>query len=254
MSEPSHTTPAPAGPAAMSTPQTLSSIFFEPSETFTALRERPRFLVVGLILVALTMLVTVLILQRVDFENFMREQVERSPRAEQMSPEQKEQVIAMQSGPVGKAITYGAILVGSVVAICGGAALYLLGVMLIGGKMSYRQALSVWVYSSFPPAVLATVVSIVTIFLKSPEDIDPRKPGGGVTQSNLGLLLGPDSSPALAALLGSFDLFAFYGLFLAAVGLRRVGRISSGSAWAVVIGLWVIFVLVRVGWAATFGG
>ena len=243
---------APAPPV-MSTPQTLSGIFFEPTETFNALRERPRFLVVGLILVALTLSVTFLVFQRIDFEKFMRDQVERSPRAEQMSPEQKEQVIAMQSGPAGKAMVYATLLIGSVVAICAGAALYLLGVMLMGGKLSYRQALSVWVYSSFPPAVLATVVSVVTLFLKSPEDIDLNQPGGGLLQSNLAVLLGPDSSPALRSLLGSFDVFAFYGLFLAAVGLRRVGRLSSGSAWAIVIGLWAIFVLIKVGWAAAFG-
>jgi len=253
MSETNHLTPAPAGAPGMTTPQTLSSIFFEPAETFTALRERPRFLVVGLILVAMTVLVSVLVFQRVGFEEFMRDQIENSPRTEQMTPEQKEQAIAMQTGPVGKALVYGTLLIGSVIAICGGAALYLLGVMLMGGRLSYRQALSVWVYSSFPPAVLATLVSIVTLYLKSPDDIDLNRPGGGILQSNLGLLLGPDSSPALAALLGSFDLFAFYGLFLAAVGLRRVGRISSGSAWAVVIGLWLLLVLSRVGWAAMFG-
>jgi len=51
--------PTPPPPTVeMSTPQTLTSIFFEPGRTFEALRSRPRFLIAGLILLVLTCLVT----------------------------------------------------------------------------------------------------------------------------------------------------------------------------------------------------
>ena len=49
----------------MSTPSTLTGIFFEPGRTFEALRRRPRFLVVGLILLVLTIGVTGLVYQRI---------------------------------------------------------------------------------------------------------------------------------------------------------------------------------------------
>jgi hypothetical protein len=49
----------------------------------------------------------------------------------------------------------------------------------------------------------------------------------------------------LATALGSLDLFALYGLFLAALGLRKVARLSSGSAWAIVLGLWLLGVVAR---------
>jgi hypothetical protein len=42
-------------------------------------------------------------------------------------------------------------------------------------------------------------------------------------------------------------------LFLAAIGLRKVAKISSGSAWTIVIGLWLIFVILSVAKAAIFG-
>ena len=58
----------------------------------------------------------------------------------------------------------------------------------------------------------------------------------------------------LGALLGSFDLFTFYGLFLGALGLRKVGKLSSGAAWTIVLGLWLVGVLIKVSWAAAFGG
>src|SRR5256885_6191144 len=56
----------------MSTPSTLTGIFFEPGRTFEALRKRPRFLVAGLILLVLTIGVTGLVYQRIDMGQYIR--------------------------------------------------------------------------------------------------------------------------------------------------------------------------------------
>lgn len=245
--------PTPAG-ATMSTPETLANIFFEPGATFAALRERPRFLVAALILAALALGVTLLIFQKVSYEQIVRRAIEGNTRTEQMSPEQKEQAIEMQTGSIGKGIAYSAPFLGTFLIIAAGAALYLLGSMLMGGKMTYKQALSVWTYSSFPPAVLGSILAVVMLFLKSADDLDFNRPGAGLVVTNLGGLISGDGSAVLRAALSWFDLFTFYGMFLAAVGLRRVAKLSSGSAWAVVIALWLIGMIAGVGRAAMFGG
>ena len=258
MSETNFPTPPPqpayAGAAApsMSTPATLTGIFFEPGATFEALRERPRFLVAAIIIVVLSLAVTVLLFNKIDYVAFMREQIMKSPRAAQMTPEQVDRAVGFYNGPIGKAFIYVIPILATAVFIAGGGALYLLGSMLMGGRVRYKQAVSVWTYSSFAPGVLAAVVSVIVVLLTPAEDIDPSKPGG-LAKANLGVLLGHGASPAVAALLGSLDLFAFYGLFLAALGLRKVGKMSSGSAWTVVLGLWLLGVLLKVGWAAVFG-
>lgn len=244
--------PAAGGAPAMSTPETLTSIFFEPGRTFEALRERPRFLVAALIIAGLTLLFTVLLFQKIDFEQFMRQQIEKGPRAEQMTPEQKEQAVAFQTGTVGKTLAYGFPLLGTAIYIAAGAAIYLLGAMLMGGALRYKQALAVWAYSSLPPTLLFTLVALVLLFIKPSDEVDVTKPGG-IVSANLGAVLGSNASPPLAAALGSLDLFAIYGLILAAIGMRKVGRLSSGSAWAVVIGAWLLGVVVKVCWAALFG-
>lgn len=259
MSETNYTTPdAPHTPvdnsSTMTTPETLANIFFEPGETFAALRERPRFLVAALILVLLASVAMVLFFQKVSYEEFVREAFERNPRVEQMSPEQKEQAIAMQASPVFKALAYGAPAVSVIVMILAGGALYMLGAALMGGKMSYKQGLSVWTYSSFPPAILATLLFLVLLFLKSPDDMDFSQPGGGLVVTNLAVLVGSEGSAVVRAALRWFDLFSFYGMFLAAVGLRRVGKISSGAAWTIVIVLWLLGMLSSVGRALLFGG
>lgn len=245
--------PSPTA-SAMSTPETLANIFFEPGATFEALRERPRFLAPALILVLLTLAVTLLLFQKVDFETVVRQAMERNPRVQELPPDQRERIIERQTGPVGKALAYGAPFIGAMVVMAAGAGLYMLAALLMGGRMSYKQALSVWTYSSFPPAVLGGVLAVVLLFLKSPEDLDFTRPGAGLLVTNPGAFLSSESSPALRAALSWFDLFTFYGMFLAATGLRKVAKLSSGAAWAIVIVLWLIGLTLGVGRAALFGG
>ena len=228
----------------MSTPETLTGIFFEPSRTYEALRARPRFLVAGLILLVLAVLVTVILYTRVDMGQYMRERIQSSPNAAQLSEEQIEMQVK-----IGKNFGMAAIPVSVPIIIAAGAALYLLGVMLFGGSITYRKALSVWVYSSLPPSVIGALLAILVLFIKSPDSIDPEH----MVVTNPGALFGEDASKVLVAILTQFDLLRFYGMFLAALGLRKVGKLSSGSAWGIVILMWAAGALVRIASAVIFG-
>lgn len=236
--------PQPDPPKVMSTAQTLTSIFFEPGETFQALRVRPRFLIAGIITVLVFMAYYSTFVWRVGSEAITRAQIEsRQPDA---SPEQIEQALAMQNSPFIKAVTYVSFPIVFAVMFAAGAGLYLLGTMLMGKSMSYKQALSAWVYSSYPPTVVYTLINIVLLFLKSPGDIDPTAINSGIARANPSILVDTKTQPMLATLLGSFDLIQFYGLFLGAIGLKVLGKLSSGSAWAIVLGIWFIGLLLRV--------
>lgn len=235
--------PASTGPE-MSTAETLSGIFFEPSRTFEALRARPRFLVAGLILLALAVLVTFLLYTRVDMGQFIRDRIEQSPNAAQISEAQKETQIR-----IGKIMGAIAIPLSVPIATAAGAALYLLGVLAFGGSITYRKSLSVWVYSWLPPSVIGALIGILVLFLKAPETIVPER----MVATNPGALMGEDTSRILTAFLSQFDLLRFYGLFLAALGLRKMAKLSSGQAWGVVIGLWLLGLILAVGSAALFG-
>ena len=245
---------APAG-TSMSTGQTLTGIFFEPGSDFESLRERPRFLAAAIITAVALLAFTTIFFQRVGFERMVTEAIESSPRADQMTPEQKEQAIRIQTSPVVKAIYYVSPLFVVAIIVAAGAALYLLGSMLMGKKMSYKQALAVWTYASMPPIVLSMLLNIVLLFLKSPDDYDiVHASRRGLVQANLGLFVDPKASPVMATFLSSLDLFAFYGLFLAALGLRKVAKIPAGSAWGIVLTIWIIGIIVRVAFAAITGG
>lgn len=243
--------PEPPGSPEMSTAQTLTSIFFEPGDTFKALHVRPRFLIAGLITVVIFMAYYTTFVWRVGSETIARAQIQsRTPDA---SPEQIDQALRVQNSPIVKAITYAVFPLMFAIIFAAGAGLYLLGTTLMGKSMTFKQALSVWVYSSYPPTVVYAVVNILVLFLKSADDIDPTALNSGVARANLSILLDPKTQPVLATILGSFDLIAFYGLFLAALGLKTMAKLSSGSAWAIVLTIWFVGIILRVVMSLAFG-
>ncbi len=236
-------TPAPEGPE-MTTGQTLTSIFFEPTDTFKALRTRSRFLIAGIITVLVFMAYYNVFVWRVGSEVVTRAQVES--RQKSATPEQIEQAVRMQNHPAVKVITFASFPIVFAVIFAAGAGLYLLGVTLMGKTISFKQALSVWVYSTFPATVVMAAVNILLLFLKSPDDIDPLAINRGIAQTNLAILVDSKTQTLLATILGSFDVVAFYSMFLAATGLKVVARLPTGSAWTIVIAIWIVGVVIRV--------
>ncbi len=240
----------------MSTPQTLANIFFEPGTTFEALRARPRFLAALLITLIAFMSFYLAYIQRIGYDKIVESEVavamKKNPDA---TEEQREQGLRIQKMPAVKQIRLWSPLLVLAVIFAAGAALYMLGANVMGGRLSYKQALSVWVYSALPPLVLMTVLNFVLLFLNPPEDETAiaQGVGRGLVRANPGVLVDSTAQPVLSTALGALDVFAFFGLFLAALGLRKVGRLKSGSAWAVVLTLWGIGVVLRLIAAFAFG-
>jgi Yip1 domain len=259
MSETNPTTPTRAaenGAPVMSTPQTLSGIFFEPSATFDSLRVRPRFLVAGLVAILIFMASYLTYVQRIGYNEIIDAEISEARKANtDMTDEQAAQGAAIQKGPIVKTIRMASPLIGFAIVFAAGAGIYLLGVSLMGGTISYKQALSVWVYSSLPPLILMVVLNLLLMFLNPPEGASEIVQGAqrGLVHANAGALVDGSAHPVLATALGSLDILSFYGLFLAALGLRKLGRLKSGSAWTVVLLLWGVGVVVRLGLAVAFG-
>lgn len=237
----------------MSTGETLSGIFFEPGRVFESLRARPRFLVAGLIIIAVSLAFSVLFFQRANYEEVMRAAVEETPSAAQQSPEQKLKTLEVRLHPAVKAFYYISRPLAVAITLAISATLYLLGAMALGQRISFKQALSISTYSRFPPELLAGLLNILLLFLKSADDLELSQLRNGLVRADLSLLVDAKTSPVMAATLGSFDLFAFYGLYLAALGLRKVAKLSPESAWGIVLTIWIIKVLLRIIWAAAFG-
>jgi len=248
----------PEGAPAMSEGGRLAGIFFEPSRVFQSLRARPHWLVPLVIMAVLAFAYTTAFTSRLTPERIVSftndKLVERgfipADRAEQIKQQQIEQAkskprIAFSIFPT----FVGAFLLSAFIA-----ALYLLGVLLFGGRLGYWQALAVAVYAFLPVAIIGRVLSLVLLYVKDPDDIHPILGGETLVTDNLGALVKPADSPVLFAVLSAFGVLAFYHLWLTATGLRNAGeRVSSGSAWTIAVIFWALGLVFAVASSALFG-
>jgi len=226
----------------------LGGIFFEPVRIFESFRQQPRFLLAASLLALALVFSTALTYQRLGFENIIRAQLERS--ATNITPEQKENIIRMQSTPLMRAIGVISPIVSLTIGFAAGGAIYLLGVLFFGGSVGYRQALSVWIYSAFPPAILTALANILILFLKAPHDMDLARSAGGLVHANPGLFIDGVAHPVLTTAVSTIDLLTIYGLILAIIGLNKVARISPAKASAIAVSIWLIGCFVRIGVSA----
>lgn len=225
---------------------TLGGVFFEPGATFEDLRRKPRFLLAGLTIMFLFTAFNVLFIQKVGFEEIIRARLESNERVQQMPAEQKQALIEQQSSPVIKGISYAAGPIVILIIFLLGGVIYWLGTNAMGGTITFLQGLSVWIYSSFPPTVISMLANILVLFLKSTGDIDVAASQSGLVQASPAFFIDVKSSPVLHAVVGTFDLFFIWGWVLAAIGLRIVGKISTGAAWAIVLFVALLNVTMRV--------
>jgi hypothetical protein len=86
--------------------------------------------------------------------------------------------------------------------------------------------------------------------LKQPDQIDLQN----LVASNAGTFLSSDAPKWLLALCTSLDIFTFWvlGLMAFAYSAVRPKKIKFGSALTWIVGIWVVFVLIKVGFAAMF--
>jgi hypothetical protein len=238
----------------ISEPASLVSIFYEPSRVFESFRAKPRFFLAMVIVLALSTTWVGVYLNRVGFENFMRANMEKSPQASQMSKSDIDKAVAQQSLPIVKYFIIGTQPIAIIFFFFLFVVIYFFGAMLMGGKLSFLQSMSITAYSWFPLVVISSVLNFILLFVQSTDSYDVAGGIRGLVKANLGFLVTAKEHPILEAVLSSFDVFQFFGLFLIAMGLRIVGRISSGLAWTIAIAVWLLGVAIRVLLASIFGG
>jgi len=133
------------------------------------------------------------------------------------------------------------------------AALYLLGVMIFGGRINFWQALAVYFYASLPVMVIQKLVSLIILYIKAPADVHPMLGQEGLLQDNLGVLFNPAENPVLFVAASVIGVLSFYGLWLRAKGLQHGGeKVGSTAAWGATLMVWILYVLFGLILAAIF--
>jgi hypothetical protein len=226
--------------------KTISGIFFQPGVVFESLRKRPVFLLAALIILAFITLFNVTYISKIGYEELMRAQIEITPQMAKATAEQKEQFVEIISSTSQKVIRYISPAITATLMFVLGAGLYWVCSIFLLNQMSYKQSLSVWIYSSLPPTVLLVIGNIIMLFISPPEGSDVvMSLKKGLLKTNPGFLIDGETYPVLVTALGAFDIFVLYGLFLAILGLRKVGNLSTTAATGIAGSIWFIGVLGR---------
>jgi Yip1-like protein len=218
----------------------IAGVFFEPAKAFEDIAARPRFVVPLVLVTLMTFGYMLAFSQRVGWERMIRQRIEQSPRAAQLSEEQKEQQIAMSARFVSIGGYVGALVVPSTFLL---ESAILLGIVagILGAPVKFRQVFAVICYSALV-ALISLPLSIAVMFLKDPDDFNMQNP----LLFNPGAFMDPlSSSRFLYSLASSIDLFSFWTIFLIATGLKAAGgkKLSFASALTAVIVPWGIYVL-----------
>ncbi len=232
----------PAQPAAKNTFQRIAGVLFAPADTFRDIARKPDIVMPLLILIITGFICTAVLVPRMDFDAMMQEQMAQSGR--QMSEADMERASKMGAA-FGKIMAWVSPLLGVVVwAIIAG--VLLLGHRLFGGEGDFKQAFSTTMYAWIPNAISGIVMTIVAA---AKGEVNPATMNT-LVKSSPAFLVDMKDNPILFALLSSFDLFTIWTLILFIIGFSTLSRLSRGKSAAIVISLWLVTVVVKLGFAA----
>ncbi len=241
--------PAPEAQAAISPVGRIIGVLFSPKATFEDIVRKPSWVAPVVLLTLLSVCVSFAINQRINWREFMSQQIEKSPAAANMSSEQKEQRIeggAKFSPP----FTYAVGLVGPILAtLCVGLVMWG-GYNLLGGaNTNFGTSFGITSHA-FLTGLVSSPLFILILYLKPVGSVDLDNP----VAANLGAFLPEDSAKWLVALCKSIDVFSFWTLLLLAIGFAATNprKLKGGKAFSIAFGIWAAFVVIRVGWAFIF--
>lgn len=221
----------------------LRDVCFAPSDAFSELAARPRFVsaLAGFVVVQVAFLAVWL--SRMDLVEFTRAQAEAAGRP--MPP-----MTAMSASAIGAfkwviAVSGVAAALLFVFAIAG--LLLFVFNFLLGARTSYAQCLSVVAWTSLPTHAVATGLMLTVMALRGEWSAPPDQ----ILQAGVAALLDRAStSKFVYALAQSLDVFWAWMLGLASIGMARAARVSTRTAALTLGVVWLIFVLGKAGLAA----
>ena len=228
----------------------ITGVLFDPKKAFASIAAKPSWIVPVILLIVAYLAFMYCFTTHVGWEHSMRQAMETNSRTQQMDPQQRETALQMQLkfAPIG-AYVVGPIIIVAVALITAGVLLLVLKMM--GASLTFKQMFGISAYAMLP-GVISSILAIVVVFIKNPEDFNLQNP----LAFNLGAFLEPppNSSKALYSLATSIDLFSFWTILLLAVGISVAARkFPFSKALVAVVVPWVLLVLAKVGWATMFG-
>jgi len=225
----------------------LAGVFLSPRETFAAVARKPDFIAPLAVSILASVAVAETMLYKVGAERIIRAGIARSSRASSMTPEQIDEAVAR--GEKFVAITFhlsGLLGIPLFMLIVAGVGLLILN-SVFGDEAKFGAAFAVSCYAGLI-YLLSSVMALALVLLGDPEHFNVQTP----TPTNLGFFLNPlETSKPLMALATSVDIFSLWFMALLGIGLSEAsrGKVKAVSIFLCYFGIWLVIVLVKVGWS-----
>jgi len=234
----------------VSFPARFMGVFISPGETFEDIARCPGFIAPLIAVVVASLVVLETMLAKIGMERMIRQLLEQGGQAAKMSADQLEQ--AVHGGA-----TLGTVIAHVGVLILGPAALLIwaglgLGilVLILGAQAKFKAVFSATCYANLV-GVLGALMAVALILFGDPEHFNPNNP----VPTNVAFFLNPlETSKAWYSLAGSADILWIWTMVLMAMGWSRVAdrKVKPLSVFLVFVGLWMVWVLGKVGFASLF--
>ncbi len=237
-------TPPPPIPEDMSEIGRLAGVFFSPMQAFADIVRRPRWWIPMIIIGIVSTVGITIFSQHIGWDQVIRKSIDQNNQ--NMTPEQRQQAIAVASRFLPLIGYFAPILAAFSIVMIAAVMIFLTNVVM-GADIRFPAMLGVVGYGGIPPALVMTALSILVMFMKSPDDYDPNNP----LAFNVGAFLPDGTAKWLVSLGNSLDLFSFWRMGLLAAGLSAASpKIKFGKALFAVVLPWALYVAVKTAFAA----
>jgi hypothetical protein len=236
--------PAPGPQQQISSFGRIFGVFFSPSATFADIVRRPSWVVAVIFSTIVTLAAFAVMNQKVDWREVSAKKIEESPRAANLSAEQKQQQIEMGAKVTPYILYASGVLIPILFAVIVGAVMLGAFNLLGGANTNFSTAMSIVAHANLV-FVLSSILLVIILFLKPPGSLDVENP----IATNLGAFLPEATSKWLMTLGKSIDVFTFWLLVLIGIGFAATNprKLKTGSAIGIAFSVWLAFVVCRVG-------
>jgi hypothetical protein len=234
----------PVGESAASPVGRVVGTFVSPGPTFASIARRPGWIAPLLLSTVLSVVLSAVLLPRMDFEAAVRERL--AEREETVSEERIEKIVSAQKRVAAFGYVWAALAPALVsLAVAG---IFWLSFKAFGWELSYRQSFGVTTHAFLPTlfASLLLIFFVGRLERVNPADLDD------LVKSNPGFLVDRHANPVLHSLVQSIDVFSIWAFALLVLGFALAAKVTRGKAAAVIGTLWAVYVLGKAGLTAVF--
>jgi hypothetical protein len=230
--------------------QRMVGVFVSPGVAFADIARKPDFIAPLIVGILATVAVIETMLARIGAERIVRQSLEQSGRASNMSPEQMQQALEQGAKFTGIFMHLTGLLAAPVILLVVAGLGLLIMNAIFGSRLKFKTAFSVTCYANLV-SVLGAIIALVMILLADPEQFNAQNP----MPTNPGFFFNPrETSKPLLALLGSLDVFTVWFMALLGIGFSEAvsRKVKPTTIFLCFVGLWAVWILAKMG-LATLG-